>query len=130
MTTSEFRIKIVTQDAAREWRKPYWDGGKWPALVAAMDESAEVLFYFWNAREAWGDKYPDEMHFTWFCPGCGGSNGGILADQPVNGWDSPRWVRSGDDEHLTLTPSLGCPLWRNGDCIGHWWARDGKLVLA
>ena len=68
--------------------------------------------------------------FYWTCPGCGGTAVGDLADQPVSGWDAPRWVRSGPDDAATLTPSLGCPRWRDGACIGHWWLRDGRLVLA
>jgi hypothetical protein len=68
--------------------------------------------------------------FLWTCPGCGGTAIGTLGDQPVSGWDEPRWVRSGPDDALTLTPSLGCPRWRYGQCTGHWWLRDGRLVAA
>jgi hypothetical protein len=69
--------------------------------------------------------------FYWTCPGCGGTAGGTFDDQPVSGWDAPRWTRDGDDEHLTLNPSLGCPGWRDGTCpTGHWWLRDGELVPA
>lgn len=128
-STDGVRIKVVTRDEYRAWRAPYWEGGKWPAIAAAIDEAGETLLFFWTEREDWGQDN-DEVHFTWLCPGCGASNGGVLGDQPVSGWDNPRWVRSGDDAHLSLTPSLGCPLWRVGDCIGHWWARDGRLVLA
>lgn len=126
---SDYRLKIVTQDEAREWRQPLWGAGLHQAVKDAIEASGEVLVYFWTEREAWG-KDNEVEHFTWYCPGCGSSNGGTLGDQPVSGWDNPRWVRSGDDDHLTLTPSLGCPLWRTGDCVGHWWARDGRLVLA
>ena len=68
--------------------------------------------------------------FLWTCPGCGGTAMGTLGDEPVSGWDEPRWVRTGPDDAITLTPSLGCPRWRHGECIGHWWLRDGRLVLA
>ena len=68
--------------------------------------------------------------FFWVCPGCGGTAGGALGEKPVSGWDAPRWVRSGPLSRLTLTPSLGCPLWRRDRCDGHWWLRDGLLELA
>jgi Family of unknown function (DUF6527) len=68
--------------------------------------------------------------FDWICPGCGRILGGLLADEPVSGWDSPRWAKTGTDERLSLTPSLGCPGWRRDDCEGHWWLRDGMLEMA
>lgn len=68
--------------------------------------------------------------FDWICPGCGRVLGGRLGDEPVSGWDAPCWVNSGTRERPTLTPSLGCPGWRRGDCAGHWFLRDGELVPA
>jgi hypothetical protein len=68
--------------------------------------------------------------FDWICPGCGGVLGGRLGDEPVSGWDAPRWVKTGTEERPTLTPSLGCPRWRRGECVGHWWLRDGELMPA
>lgn len=68
--------------------------------------------------------------FGWVCPSCGGFAAGTFGPEPVSGWTEPRWTREGDAEHLTLMPSLGCPQWRDGLCNGHWWCRDGRLVLA
>ncbi len=68
--------------------------------------------------------------FDWACPGCGRVLGGQLGDAPVSGWEHPRWVNTGTPQRPTLTPSLGCPGWRRGDCTGHWWLRDGQLVPA
>lgn len=68
--------------------------------------------------------------FSWICPGCGIALGGTLGDQPVSGWDQPRWVLTGVPGKPTLAPSLGCSTWRRGDCIGHWWLRDGILSPA
>lgn len=74
--------------------------------------------------------YGDRTEFLWVCPGCGCGSVGTLGDEPVSGWESPRWVMEGEPGKPTLTPSLGCPCWRDGTCVGHWWLRDGKLVLA
>jgi len=68
--------------------------------------------------------------FSWLCPGCGSWHYGQIGERPVSGWDEPRWVNSGTPERPTLTPSLGCRLWRDGECIGHWWLRDGEMVQA
>ena len=77
------------------------------------------------------DDRHDTDRFSTICPGCGASLGGILSDVPVGGFDEPRWaIQNADPEHLTMTPSLGCGGWRAGTCIGHWWIRDGRLVLA
>jgi hypothetical protein len=73
----------------------------------------------------------NDKAFLWLCPGCGGAYIGNLGTEAVSGWDSPCWVRTGDDEHVTLTPSLGCSGWRDGVCPGgHYWLRDGELVPA
>ena len=71
--------------------------------------------------------FVDQSQFTWTCPTCGRGYYGILADEPVSGWDAPRWRLT---EGPTLTPSLGCQGLRDGSCTGHWWLRDGKLVAA
>ena len=69
--------------------------------------------------------------FSWLCPGCGDWHFGLIGEQPVSGWDEPRWVNSGTREAPTLTPSLGCGGWRHGTCPeGHYWLRDGELVPA
>lgn len=75
-------------------------------------------------------EYADRTDFLWVCPGCGAGATGTLGDEPVGGWESPRWVMEGMPGKPTLTPSLGCRNWRDGTCIGHWWLRDGELVLA
>jgi hypothetical protein len=87
-------------------------------------------------RERRGDQsivpmviYPNGA-FLWVCPGCRRGCMGQLGGQPVSGWDNPRWTREGDDEHLTLVPSLGCAGWKNGDCPeGHYWLRNGELEV-
>lgn len=89
-----------------------------PALIASTGIAPIEILY--------GGK-----SFMWVCPGCGGQYVGDFGDESVSGWKSPRWTREGDDEHLTLSPSLGCPGWRDGVCPGgHYWLRDGELVPA
>ena len=79
------------------------------------------LFVWWPA--AGGHR-----SFSWLCPGCGRWLYGQMGDQPVSGWDAPRWVNSGTEEKPTLTPSLGCGGWKHGTCPGgHYWLRDGEL---
>lgn len=68
--------------------------------------------------------------FMWECPGCGHAYWGELSETAVSGWEHPQWVNTGTREQPTLTPSLGCPLWREGRCVGHWWLRDGVLHRA
>ncbi|MCU1617175.1 MAG: hypothetical protein JWO98_4715 [Frankiales bacterium] len=111
---SGVRAPVMTTDEYRTWR-----GGRRLADMLPHIEATGIA-----PLRITGDV------FYWTCPGCGGTASGELADQPVSGWEAPRWVRSGPDDALTLTPSLGCPRWREGSCIGHWWLRDGRLVLA
>lgn len=115
-----YTIRVVPREVMATLRRSdELRGYEWIAAgMRRCAESGEVLFVFRGNS------------FDWECPGCGGILSGQLADTPVSGWDQPRWVRSGDDEHATLTPSLGCSRWRTGDCIGHWWAKDGRLTLA
>jgi hypothetical protein len=69
--------------------------------------------------------------FSWLCPGCGSWLYGQIGEQPVSGWDAPRWVNSGTAEAPTLAPSLGCSGWKHGTCPeGHYWLRDGELLRA
>lgn len=75
-------------------------------------------------------RYPGGWGFMWECPGCGHAYSGEIADEPVSGWDEPRWTWVEDENGLTLAPSLGCPDWRAGRCVGHWWVRSGRMVLA
>lgn len=115
-------VRVVDQATFREWRdapdrtlRDDWCRDK----VAETGET--VMFWF-----------DDEgtTRFSLVCPGCGGLLAGPLGNEPLGGWDNPRWVNSGTQERPTLTPSLGCGRWRRGRCIGHWWLRDGELVPA
>ena len=103
------------------------------AAVRAADPSVSRCDFELSDIAATGEAvfawWPEERRFTWVCPGCGHPWGGVLGDEPVSGWDAPRWVNSGTGDRPTLTPSLGCPEWRYGRCPGHWWLRDGRLVL-
>jgi hypothetical protein len=88
--------------------------------LAEQAERGTALF-FWR----------DGASFNWLCPGCGSWHDGQIGDQPVSGWDNPRWVNSGTPERPTLAPSLGCGGWKHGTCPeGHYWLRDGELVKA
>lgn len=74
---------------------------------------------------------PSGATFQWVCPDCGRGTFGTFGPDPVSGWEEPRWTREGDDEHLTLQPSLGCPGFRTGECPGgHYWLHNGELVPA
>lgn len=83
---------------------------------AGLDERGTSLF-FWH-----------DGGFSWLCPGCAQWHYGRMGNEPVSGWDEPRWVNAGTEERPTLAPSLGCPGWRHGTCPeGHYWLRDGEL---
>lgn len=71
--------------------------------------------------------YTEAGSFLWDCPTCGRGYAGKLADEPVSGWDAPRWMLA---DGPTLTPSLGCRGMLDGSCTGHWWLRDGRLLSA
>jgi Family of unknown function (DUF6527) len=76
----------------------------------------------------WPEGNEGRGSFSWLCPGCGSWYYGQLGDQPVSGWDAPRWVNSGTREEPSLMPSLGCANWRRGECAGgHYWLRSGHL---
>lgn len=45
--------------------------------------------------------------------------------QPDGDVQRVQWTRTGDDEHLTASPSLGCP-----NCSDHGFIRNGKWVRA
>lgn len=113
-------IKVVSIDEFRAARaalpRPDW------AKAAVERIAAEGFALFeWSASG---------ISMSWECPGCGHIYSGNLGDQPVGGWDEPRWVNSGTTERPTLMPSLGCGRWRLGECTGHWWLRDGILEQA
>lgn len=107
---------------------------QWTAWMDAVRVEPGENVHFARVRhiEATGETAIrfDAGSFLWICPGCGGVLGGDLGDRPVSGWDKPCWVNTGTVERPTLTPSLGCPLWRRNQCLGHWWLRDGELVPA
>lgn len=122
MTGSSYRVHVATDhEAWHEWldrapkvegRPPHGARAEW------IRQRGETLLLFAASG------------FMWVCPGCGGVAAGIIGEQPVSGWEDPRWVNNGTSERPTLTPSLGCPTWRQGDCNGHWWLRDGELIPA
>lgn len=107
---------------------------EWTAWIGAVPTELGENPHFARVRhiDATGETvlWIDGPGFTWVCPGCGMACGGSFGSQPVSGWDQPRWVLSGPPGTPTLTPSLGCPTWRRGDCVGHWFLRDGLLVRA
>lgn len=115
-TQREWRIRVLSQGQLLEWREGVRGAA---AQTAKLTECGYVPLAFLN-----GDW------FTWLCPGCGCFSHGRTGAEPVSGWDDPRWTVAGLPDALTLMPSLGCRQWRDGTCLGHWWARDGKLVLA
>lgn len=111
-----FPIQVFTVAQLAEWR----DGvGGASAQAAKLRESGYVPIMF-----------TPEGRFSWLCPGCGYFSHGTVGEHPVSGWEEPRWTVDGLPDHLTMVPSLGCPRWRAGTCIGHWWVRDGELVPA
>ncbi len=78
----------------------------------------------------WCRRADGSAGFTFVCPDCGMPTVGSLGPEPVSGWDNPRWVRSGDDKHLSFSPSLGCSRAEDEPGKHHFWARDGWLVRA
>jgi len=118
-----FQVRAISDRAAfDQWRDEAAQGAVKDAFQLAlrdrMGETGETVLL-------WQGDGP--VSFLWMCPGCGGTYGGNLGGQPVGGWDHPCWANSGTLERPTLTPSLGCPRWREGVCRGHWWLRDGVL---
>lgn len=117
-------VRVVDADGLSAW----WDRSAVPLGVSIADYAMRKVAELGATAFRWN---PDSPRFSWICPGCGMLSGGELGDEPVSGWDNPRWVNTGTREKPTLTPSLGCPLWRRGMCDnGHWWLRDGVLEPA
>jgi hypothetical protein len=120
-----YRVRVVGRAAFDEWRSDAAGDATGEAfreaLKARMVATGETLL-------CWQGDGP--ASYVWMCPGCGGTFAGGLGHEPVSGWGSPRWVNTGTLEQPTLSPSLGCPRWRDGQCEGHWWLRDGELVPA
>ncbi len=112
-------MRILDKEAFRARRDQFERGPIITACVelcAAGDGPCMVLY---------------EKGFCWECPGCGHTYVGWFGDDPVSGWDEPRWVPTWNGDKLSLTPSLGCSGWRDGTCPGgHYWLRDGELVPA
>lgn len=120
------KVSVITADEMHERTARFRESG----LSRDDFERAELaagcgpLFVWWPENDG-------RETFSWLCPGCGSWHYGIIGDQPVSGWDDPRWVNSGTREEPTLTPSLGCGGWRRGTCPGgHYWLRDGEMVPA
>jgi Family of unknown function (DUF6527) len=120
-----YRVRVVDRAGFDEWRQEAagdaTDEGFREALKTRMTATGETLL-------CWQGEGP--ASYVWMCPGCGGTYTGGLSSEPVSGWESPRWVNTGTLERPNLSPSLGCPRWRDGQCVGHWWMRDGELVPA
>jgi uncharacterized protein DUF6527 len=108
--TALFRESGLSRD---DFERAYLAGGGGP------------LFVWWPERSSGRET------FSWLCPGCGSWHYGEIGEQPVSGWDDPRWVNSGTREAPTLMPSLDCGGWRRGTCPGgHYWLRAGEMVPA
>lgn len=122
---TEIPVRIATPDEFDAWRADLPSG---PGFQAAVKEKIAATG---EALLCWYGNDPERpVSFQWMCPGCGSTYSGRLGDQPVSGWTRPCWANSGTLERPTLAPSLGCGNWRDGECIGHWWLRDGVLVTA
>lgn len=117
-------ILVVSQADLKTWLTAPGGGDRAEYVREKVAELGETVL-------CWLDPQPGApQRFSWVCPGCGGLTGGYIGDEPVSGWDSPRWVNTGTREAPTLAPSLGCPDWRTGTCPGHYWVREGRLVEA
>lgn len=123
------RVRTLDAEGLRRWHQ---GSDKLTELGIAMPRPAFAKRKVEEIGETilcWEEDPPG--HFSWICPGCGGLNLGQLGDEPMGGWDEPRWVNSGTRDKPTLTPSLGCFGWRNGFCDdGHYRLRDGELIPA
>lgn len=95
------RVRVMTYAEYRDWCRDQYAGDR-AETARALDEIPMVIW--------------DDGRFQWVCPACGRAAAGQFAPEPVSGWENPRWTREGDDEHLTLMPSLGCPGFRTGGC--------------
>ena len=120
------KVRVITTDEMHERTARFRESGlsrdEWER--ACLEHGGGPLFVWWPEKDG-------RQTFSWLCPGCGSWHYGEIGDQPVSGWDEPRWVNSGTCEAPTLTPSLGCGGWRRGTCAGgHYWLRDGELISA
>lgn len=121
---SSYRVRLVdSYPELRGWLVWPDEADQGAATVRKCAETGETVMMFAGP--------PHRASFMWVCPGCGELRAGLLAAQPVSGWENPRWVRTGTPTQPTLLPSLGCTAWRRGTCPnGHWWLRDGELIPA
>jgi hypothetical protein len=111
---AEFPVRIVPYEEMREHRRE--------RFLAGIDDP-------WFSWIPGTHGFPDG--FMWECPGgCNNAWHGSLGDEPVSGWEAPRWLNTGTLEQPTMAPSFGCPSWRRGQCSGHYWMRNGVLVQA
>ena len=117
--SERYEVEVVSADEYGAWRDSFKLVSE--PMRAAHDYAQE----YGKVKGAWG---PNAFH--WTCPGCGQPYSAVIGDNPVSGWENPRWVNSGTEDKPTLTPSLGCSLWRSGQCYGHWWLRGGWLERA
>jgi Family of unknown function (DUF6527) len=124
-SVTSWPVLVTDADGFDRWRAELPHGGAFRAAVQAKIAATGETLLCW-----FGPDPAAPVSFQWMCPGCGSTYSGQLGSEPVSGWDAPRWVNSGTREKPALTPSLGCGLWRRRECIGHWWLRDGELVLA
>lgn len=125
MQVTGIPVRVADPDSFDAWRADLPSGSGFPVAVKAKIAATGETLLCW-----FGTDPERPASFQWMCPGCGSTYSGQLGDQPVSGWDMPRWVNSGPLDRPTLTPSLGCGNWRRGECTGHWWLRDGTLELA
>lgn len=118
-----YPVRVTDSGSFDAWRAELPRGQGFPAAVKAKIAATGETLLCW-----FGTDPANPVSFQWMCPGCGSTYSGQLGSEPVGGWDAPRWVNSGTLERPTLAPSLGCGNWKRGECIGHWWLRDGELV--
>lgn len=120
--TGPYRVVILDSIAAvRAWQVwPAGGGDPATATLAKIAHTGEVPLLL----------PPGRGGFLLLCPGCCNYLAGPIGDVAVGGWEDPRWVLTGTTDKPTLAPSIGCGGWRRSVCIGHWWLRDGVLVLA
>jgi uncharacterized protein DUF6527 len=125
---TRYRVQVLPPDQVAERNARFRASGlmRQDFELSEQAERGTALFFWHEPNEG-----ASLGAFSWLCPGCGSWHYGSIGEQPVSGWDSPRWVNSGTREAPTLTPSLGCGGWKHGTCPeGHYWMRDGELVPA
>lgn len=113
---SNWQVKVLTPERYVKLRDNLRAQGRsWPEGIA---RTGKVPVYFS------GDQ------FTTVCPDCGTPLRGSLGDEPVLGSVTPQWVRSGDNDRLTLSPTIGCPRYTEDTSGHHFILRNGMLERA